>query len=61
MNAVTGAVLYERHVPSYAGSHGITIYHPSKASQKLDHDHHKSTIELALTTGWDEFLDVWAP
>jgi hypothetical protein len=61
MNAVSGAVLYERHVPSYAGSHGITIYHPTKSTQKLDHAYYKSTIDLALTTGWDEFLDVWAP
>jgi hypothetical protein len=61
MNAVSGAVLYERHVNAYAGSHGITIYHPTKASQKLDHAYYTSTIDLALTTGWDEFLEVWAP
>ena len=42
MDAVSSAVLFERHVPSYAGSHGITIYHPSKASQKLDHDYYRT-------------------
>ncbi|MGL6280393.1 MAG: clostripain-related cysteine peptidase [Gaiella sp.] len=61
MNAVDGAVLFERHVNSYADAHGITIYHPSKSSQRLDHAYYKSTVELALTTGWDEFLDAWAP
>ena len=58
MDAVAAAVLFERHVNSYAGSHGITVYHPSKASQKLDHDYYR-TLDFSLTTGWDEFLDAW--
>jgi hypothetical protein len=60
MDAVAAAVLYERHLAASAGSHGITLYAPSKANQKTDHAYYK-TLDLALATGWDEFLDVWAP
>jgi hypothetical protein len=34
MSAFKGVVLYERHVNSYADTHGITIYHISKAAEK---------------------------
>lgn len=57
-DAVAGAVLFERHTNAYAGSHGITIYHPSKPSQKTDHAYYQ-TLELSQTTGWNEFLDAW--
>jgi hypothetical protein len=60
MSAVSNAVLFNRTVPSYADAKGITIYHPSKASQKLDYAYYK-TLELATTTGWDGFLDAWVP
>jgi len=36
MKAVDAVVLHERHVNGYAGSHGITIYHISKATEKGD-------------------------
>jgi hypothetical protein len=58
MNAMTGAVLYERHTPAYADVRGVTIYHPSKASQALDYGAYK-TLDFAVSTGWDEFLDAW--
>jgi cysteine peptidase C11 family protein len=58
MNAMTGALLYERHTPAYADVRGVTIYHPSKASQALDYGAYK-TLDFAVSTGWDEFLDAW--
>jgi len=61
MNAVDAVVLHERHVNAYSGAHGITIYHISKASQKdSDYIYYRSTIDIALSTGWDEFLDAYA-
>jgi hypothetical protein len=61
MNAVNGVVLYERHVNAYADVHGITIYHISKASEKdLNYTYYRSTLDFALQTGWDEFLDAYA-
>jgi len=61
MNAVNAVVLHERHVNAYSGAHGITIYHISKASQKdSDYIYYRSTIDIALSTGWDEFLDAYA-
>jgi hypothetical protein len=60
MNAFATAVLHERHVNAYADAHGITIYHPSRASQKVDHSYYL-TLDFALQTGWDEFLNAWAP
>ncbi|HEX9330530.1 MAG TPA: clostripain-related cysteine peptidase [Anaerolineales bacterium] len=60
MNAVNSVVLYERHVNAYAEVHGITIYHISKASEKdSDYTYYRSTIDFALQTGWDEFLDAY--
>jgi hypothetical protein len=60
MNAVNAVVLHERHVNAYADVHGITIYHISKAVQKdLDYTYYR-TLDFALQTGWDEFLDVYA-
>lgn len=61
MNAVDAVVLHERHVNAYADAHGITIYHISKASQKgSDYSYYRSTIDFALETGWDEFMDAYA-
>ncbi|HSK66676.1 MAG TPA: clostripain-related cysteine peptidase [Anaerolineales bacterium] len=61
MAAVDAVVLHERHVNAYADAHGITIYHISKASQKdSDYRYYRSTIDFALETGWDEFVDTYA-
>jgi hypothetical protein len=61
MAAVDAVVLHERHVNAYADAHGITIYHISKASQKdSDYSYYRSTIDFALQTGWDEFVDAYA-
>ena len=61
MNAVNGVVLHERHVNAYADVHGITIYHISKASEKgEDYWYYRDTLDFALHTGWDEFLDAYA-
>jgi hypothetical protein len=61
MNAVTAVVLHERHVNAYSEVRGITIYHISKASQKdSDYNYYRSTVDFALLTGWDEFLNAYA-
>lgn len=61
MNAVTAVVLHERHVNAYSEVRGITIYHISKASQKdSDYAYYRSTVDFALLTGWDEFLNAYA-
>lgn len=59
MNAFSGVVLYERHVNAYAEVHGITIYHISKPTEKdEDYRYYRSTVDFALQTAWDEFLDA---
>ena len=61
MNAFSAVVLHERHVNAYADVHGITIYHISKATEKdADYTYYRNTVDLALSTGWDEFLNVYA-
>lgn len=61
MDAVTAVVLHERHVNAYSEVRGITIYHISKASQKdSDYNYYRATIDFALSTGWDEFLNAYA-
>jgi hypothetical protein len=61
MSAVNSVVLSERHVNSYADVHGITIYHISKATEKdANYTYYRSTLDFALQTGWDEFLDAYA-
>jgi len=61
MNAFSSVILHERHANSYAEVHGITIYHISKATEKdALYTHYRSTIDFALQTGWDEFLDAYA-
>jgi hypothetical protein len=61
MDAIDDVVLYERHVNAYADVHGITIYHIAKATEKDDdYEYYRSTIDFALQTAWDEFLDAYA-
>jgi hypothetical protein len=60
MNAFNSVVLSERHVNSYADVHGITINQISTASQKDSDYAYYRTLDFALQTGWDEFLDAYA-
>jgi hypothetical protein len=61
MDAFDSVVLWEGHTNAYAAVHGITIYHISKASQKdADYTYYRSTLDFALETSWDEFLDAYA-
>jgi len=61
MSAVNGVVLHQYHANSYPDSHGITIYYVSSASGKdSNYAYYRSTIDFALQTGWDEFLDAYA-
>ena len=61
MNAFAAVVLFDRHTNAYANTHGITIYHISKATDKdSNYTYYRSTIDFALQTGWDEFLDAYA-
>jgi len=61
MNAFASVVLHERHVNAYSDVHGITIYHISKATEKdSNYTYYRSTIDFALQTAWDEFLNAYA-
>ena len=61
MSAVDSVVLWEGHTNAYATVHGITIYHISKASEKdADYAYYRSTLDFALQSPWDEFLEVYA-
>ena len=61
MNAVDSVVLWEDHTNAYSEVHGITIYHISKASEKdAAYSYYRSTVDFALESSWDEFLDVYA-
>jgi hypothetical protein len=60
MDAFDSVVLHERHVSQYSDAHGITIYHPSRANQKLDHAYYL-TLDFAIETKWDEFLNAYVP
>jgi hypothetical protein len=61
MNAFASVVLHERHVNAYSDVHGITIYHISKASEKdSNFTYYRATLDFALTTAWDEFLNNYA-
>jgi hypothetical protein len=60
MDAVKAVVLHERHVNAYADVRGITIYHISRATEKDSNYTYYRTLDFALQTGWDEFLDVYA-
>src|SRR5215211_5955858 len=60
MAAVNAVVLHERHVNAYADVHGITIYHIAKATEKDSNYTYYLTLDFALQTGWDEFLNAYA-
>jgi hypothetical protein len=61
MDAINAVVLHERHVNAYSDVHGITIYHISSASGKdSNYTYYRSTVDFALQTAWDEFLDAYA-
>jgi hypothetical protein len=61
MNAISSVVLWEGHTSQYSDVRGMTIYHIGKASQKdSNYTYYRSTIDLALTTAWDEFLNAYA-
>lgn len=61
MNAFNSVVLWEGHTNAYSDVHGITIYHISKASEKdSDYAYYRSTLDFALQSPWDEFLDAYA-
>ena len=61
INAIGSVLLWEGHTNAYPDVHGMTIYHVSKASQKDSYyTYYRSTIDLALTTSWDEFLNAYA-
>jgi len=60
MNAVNAVILHERHVNAYADVHGITIYHIARAIEKDSNYTYYRTLDFALQTGWDEFLDAYA-
>ena len=57
----TSTVLWEGHTNAYADVHGMTIYHIGKASEKdANYTYYRSTLDFALTTSWDEFLNAYA-
>ena len=61
MDAFNSVVLWEGHTNAYSDVHGITIYHIFKASeQDADYAYYRSTIDFALESAWDEFLDAYA-
>lgn len=61
MTALDGIILHQYHTNSYPDSHGITIYYVSSAAGKdSNYTYYRSTIDFALQTGWDEFLDSYA-
>lgn len=60
MNAVNGVVLHSYHTNAYTDAYGITIYHISKATEKDSNYTYYRTLDFALQTGWDEFLDAYA-
>ncbi|MFT3894906.1 MAG: clostripain-related cysteine peptidase [Anaerolineales bacterium] len=61
MDAVNSVVLYDRHVNAYADTYGITVYHISKASEKdSNYNYYRSTVDFALQTSWDEFVNAYA-
>lgn len=60
MNAIDSVVLHEQHVNAYSDVHGITIYHISRATEKDANYAYYRSLDFALQTGWDEFLDAYA-
>lgn len=60
MTAMNNVVLHQYHTNAYADTHGITIYHISKAGEKDSNYTYYRTLDFALETAWDEFLDAYA-
>ena len=61
MDAFSTTMLWEGHTNAYAEVHGMTIYHIGKASEKdSNYSYYRSTLDFALTTSWDEFLNAYA-
>ena len=61
MNAVGSVVLWEGHTNAYSDVHGMTIYHIGKAAEKdSNYSYYRSTLDFALTTSWDEFVNAYA-
>jgi Clostripain family len=61
MKALGSVVLFDRHTNAYAETHGITIFHISKATEKDElYKYYKNNIDFVLQTQWDEFLDAYA-
>jgi len=61
MDSLNGIILHQYHTNGYPDSHGITIYYVSSAAGKdSNYTYYRSTIDFALQTGWDEFLDAYA-
>ncbi len=61
MDAIDSVVLWEGHTNAYSDMHGITINLIFNASEKdEDYDYYRSTIDFALQSAWDEFLDAYA-
>jgi hypothetical protein len=61
MSAFGAVVLWEGHTNAYGDVHGITIYHISRAAEKdTSYAYYRTTLDFALTTGWDEFLNAYA-
>ncbi len=61
MDAFSTTMLWEGHTNAYAQVHGMTIYHIGKASEKdSDYAYYRSTLDFALSTNWDEFLNAYA-
>ena len=61
MNAFPSVVLWEGHTNAYADVRGITIYHVGKAAEKdANYTYYRSNLDFALTSAWDEFVDLYA-
>ena len=60
MNAVRAVVLDEHHVNAYPDAHGITINFVGSATGKDANWLYYRTLDFALQTRWDEFLDAYA-
>ncbi len=60
MDAVRAVVLDEHHINAYPDAHGITINFVRTAAGKDANWRYYRTIDFALQTRWDEFLDAYA-
>ena len=60
MNAVRAVVLDEHHVNAYPDAHGITINFVGSPAGKDANWLYYRTLDFAIQTRWDEFLDAYA-